>query len=59
MKKFEVHDYTMEQAGFINDYTSDYFDTYEEALNEIEQRRYADRVLGICDEYYIKEVNGE
>lgn len=56
MKKYEVRDYTMEEAGFLNEYTSDLFDTREEAENEIAHREYADRVLGVCDEYYIKEV---
>ena len=55
--KYEVRDYTMEQKGFLNEYTSDLFDTEEEALKEIEQREYADKVLGICDEYYIKKVD--
>lgn len=54
--KYEVHDYTMEQQGFGNAYTSEAFDTREEAQKEIEQREYADRVLGVSDEYYIKEV---
>ena len=58
MKKYEVRDYTMEQVGFLNEYT-EIFDTYEEALKEIEQREYADRVLGVCDEYYIKEIESE
>ena len=56
MKKYEVRDYTMEQKGFKNEYTSELFDTYIEALKEIKQREYADRVLGIYDEYYIEEV---
>lgn len=56
MKKYVVRDYTMEQAGFGQTYTSDYFDTYEEALKEMEQREYADKVLGIFDEYYIEEI---
>ena len=38
MKKYEVHNYTMEQQGFGNMYTSELFNTYEEALKEIEQR---------------------
>lgn len=57
MKKYEVRDYTMEKKGFGNAYTSDLFNTKEEAEKEIEQRQYADKVLGICDEYYIKEVD--
>ena len=56
MKKYVVSDYTMEKEGFGKTYTSDYFDTYEEAIKEMEHREYADRVLGICDEYYIEEV---
>lgn len=55
--KYEVRDYTMEQMGFTNGYTSDLFNTREEAEKEIEQRQCADRVLGICDEYYINEVS--
>lgn len=54
--KYEVRDYTMEQQGFANDYTSDLFDTYEEALNEEEKLKAQDRALGIQDEYYIKQV---
>ncbi len=57
--KYVVRDYTMEQAGFGGTYTSDYLDTYEDALKEIEQREYADRVLGISDEYYIEKVEVE
>lgn len=56
MKKYEVRDFTMEQKGFLNEYTSELFNTYEEALEEIKQREYCDKVLGIYDEYYIKEV---
>lgn len=55
MTKYVVRDYTMEQQGFRNEFTSDYFDTREQAEDEIEQRRYADKVLGVFDEYYIVE----
>ena len=56
MKKYVVRDYTMEQKGFHNEYTSEEFNTYEEALKEIEERKAYDRILGIHDEYYIEEV---
>lgn len=56
MKKYVVRDRTMEDAGFGFVYSSDYFNTREEAEKEIRQREYADRVLGVCDEYYIREI---
>ena len=54
--KYVVRDYTMEQQGFSWQFNSDPFDTYEEALEEIETRQCQDRTLGICDEYYIEKV---
>lgn len=53
---YEVRDYTMEQKGFSNEYTSELFQTIEEAYKEIMDRQAQDKALGIFDEYYVKEV---
>lgn len=55
MRKYQVRDYTMEKAGFKDEYSSELFEDYASALKEIENREKYDRILGICDEYYIEE----
>lgn len=59
MKKYVVRNRTMEEAGFGLIYSSDYFNSYEEALKEIDQREYTDRVVGVYNEYYIREVGDD
>ena len=55
--KYIIHNVTKERQGFApEDYNSDLFNTYEEALKELENLIATDKSLNIKDEYYIEQI---
>lgn len=55
MIKYIVKDSTMIGLGFTT-YESEYFDSYEEALKELQLLEHIDKEIGENHNYYIEEV---